>query len=201
MSGVVVRLGRLHGQEIGEPCAAEVDAHGCADEEDEDANHDVDDGVERRDQRRANVPTDDGPVKRDRHQTVAGVSSKDLVDKHVVWRKPADPSEIRKSAEDPTREPIPDEACRADNQEELVPADAPSVGLRRIRAGVVMKRVEQGAIHEISGPDHGRRPDEETPGQTSQTVTGAESCDTEEQLESPAEVLAVKELLSDQNVG
>jgi hypothetical protein len=60
---------------------------------------------------------------------------------------------------------------------------------------MVMKRVEKSAVDKVSRPDHGGGPNEETSGQSSKSVSGAERGDAEEHLECPAEVLAVEEPL------
>lgn len=111
-------------------------------------------------------------------------------------RNPADPGKVREALEDPAREPIPDEAGTSKNEKPPIPSHSPTVGFGRVRRGVIVKCVEQGAVDEISGPNHGGRPDEETTCQTSETITGAESRDSEQELESPSKVLLVELLLS-----
>lgn len=63
-----------------------------------------------------------------------------------------------------------------------------------------MQSVEQGAIDEIGGPDHGGGPDQEAAGETGEPVAGAQRGDAEEDLEGRPKVLAVKDLLRNQDV-
>lgn len=59
-----------------------------------------------------------------------------------------------------------------------------------------MERVEESAVDEICGPDHGSGPNQEPPCQTGKSITSAERRDTEENLPGPAERLFVPDLLS-----
>lgn len=126
---VVERLQGLDGDVLGIQRAAEVDAHGDEDKKEEDASENVGDGVERGDEGRANVSADDGPVKGNGHQAVAMLRAEDLVDDDVVGRDPADPGEDGQALEDPARKPVVAEGAAADDEEELVAADRPPVGL------------------------------------------------------------------------
>ncbi len=66
---------------------------------------------------------------------------------------------------------------------------------------MVVKGVKEGAVHEISRPDHSGRPHQEAASQTSKTISNAKCGDAKEELESPAKVLLVKELLGQDHIG
>lgn len=65
---------------------------------------------------------------------------------------------------------------------------------------MVVERVKQGAIDQVGGPDHGGWPDQEATGQTSQSVASAECSDAKQDLESPAKLLAVEDLLGKKHI-
>lgn len=66
---------------------------------------------------------------------------------------------------------------------------------------MVMQRIHQSTIHQVTRPNHGSRPDEPAATDARETVAQHLVCDGEEQLEGPAEVLAVEDLLGDEHVG
>jgi hypothetical protein len=66
---------------------------------------------------------------------------------------------------------------------------------------VIVKCVEEGAVDEISRPDHGSWPYQEAAGETRETITRAKRGDAEQHLESPSKILAVEQALSQQNIG
>lgn len=122
--------------------------------------------------------------------------AENLVDNDIVWRNPANPGKRRQALEDPSGEPVPDKGTKANNEEQLIAADGPTVGLCRVRWRVIVQAVEESDVDQIGGPNHGGRPDQEATSQTSQAVSSTQRGDAEEKLESPAEILLVKETLS-----
>lgn len=64
-----------------------------------------------------------------------------------------------------------------------------------------MKGVKEGAVDEISRPDHGCGPHKESPGKTSKTVAGAQCRDAKQDLESPPKMLPIKLFLCYYHIG
>lgn len=110
-----------------------MNAHGNDNEEDDDASEHVGNGVERRDQRRAQEAAVYGPVERGGHEAISVRGTENLLDNDTVGRNPANPSKRRQALEDPAGEPEPDKGAGANNEEQLVAADGPTVGLCRVR--------------------------------------------------------------------
>lgn len=126
--------------------------------------------------------------------------SKYLIDNHVVWCNPADPRKVSKSLSNPTWEPVPGETACKDNQEILVSANPPSIGLSRVCRRVVMKGVHQGRVGKRRWPYHGTGPDQETANYTCHSKPKALGSDDQEHLESPAKGLFVEDLLCQKNI-
>lgn len=63
-----------------------------------------------------------------------------------------------------------------------------------------MKGVEERTVDQIGRPDHCGRPHQEATRKSSQSISSAESCDAEENLECPAELLAVENLLGQEDI-
>lgn len=178
-----------------------MDSHGDEDEEDDDATEHVGDGVERRDQRRAQETAVYRPVERGGHEAISVSWTKDLLDNDTVGRNPANPSKRRQALEDPAGEPEPDKGTEAYNEEQLVAADFPAVGLCRVRRRVIVQAVEEGDVDQVGGPDHGGGPDQEATSQASQAVSSTKRGDAKQKLECPAEILLVPQTLSQENIG
>ena len=127
--------------------------------------------------------------------------AKDLVHDNIVRRNPADPHEVRQALEDPPGEPVVDEGGAPDDEEQAVPANLPAVRLGGVGRRVVVQGVEERAVDKVRGPDHGGGPHEEAARQAREAVARAEGGDAEEDLEGPAEVLLVPQLLGEEDVG
>jgi hypothetical protein len=142
----------------------------------------------------------EGTHQRQRHEPVTTITAKQLVDDGAVGPDPGDPREPRQALEEDAGEPVPHKRAHKDIEEPLVPADGPAVGPRRVRGRVVVEGVKEGAVDEVGGPDHGRRPDQEAARQPGQPVPGAERRDAKHHLPQPAKALLVPDLLGDNHV-
>ncbi len=141
------------------------------------------------------------PYKGQGEEAVAAVAAKQLVDDDVVGPDPGDPAEPRQALEEIAGEPVPQEGAGEDHHEPLVAADAPAVGARGVGGRMVVEGVKEGAVDEVGRPDHGGRPDEESPGQSGQPVARAERRDAKHDLPQPPKVLLVPHALGNHNVG
>lgn len=178
-----------------------MDSHGNEDEEDNDATEHVGNGVERRDQRRAQKAAVYRPVERGGHKAISVRWAKDLLDNDAVRRNPTNPGKRRQALEDPTGEPVPDKGTKAYNEEQLVAADGPTVGLCRVGWRVIVQAVEEGDVDQVGGPDHGGRPDQEATSQAGQAISSTQRGDAKQKLECPAEILLVPQTLSQEDIG
>lgn len=122
--------------------------------------------------------------------------TENFVDYDTIRRNPHNPGKRRQALEDPSGEPVPDKGAKSNDEEQLVAADGPTVGLCRVRWRVIVQAVEESDVDQISRPDHGGRPNQEAASQASQPVSSTQRGDAEKKLESPAEVLLVPETLS-----
>lgn len=169
-------------------------------EEEDNTAKNVHDSVEGWDKGRANETRGNSPVKSDGNQAVSVVRSEYLVNRNAVWRNPAGDSEVGQAFENPSREPIVDKRCAANDEEESVATHGPAICLGRVGSRVVMQSVEQGTIHEIRWPDHSCGPNEKASSQTSHAVSSTQCGDSEKKLESSSKILLIEDLLRQENI-
>lgn len=172
----------------------DTDDHG------EDATGDVGDSESRSLERREQETSDNTPVKGDGQQTKASLATEHLVDGNIVRGNPDGEHEELEELGQNLWHPFPGKGSAGDDKEEAVTANLPAVGLAWVRGSVVVQRVHHGGGDEVSRPDHGGRPDEETASHASNTESHSLSGKDEEQLETPLELLVVEDFLSEENV-
>ncbi len=105
---------------------------------------------------------------------------------------------MARKGRDEQREPLPAEGGKSHDEEELVTADRPAVGLRRISGRVAVQGVHDRASDQSRGPDHGSRPNQEATHHTRHAEAQGLGGQGEEDLEAPAPGLAVEDLLGHQ---
>lgn len=135
------------------------------------------------------------------NQSKPGNIAKDLVQDHIVWGDPRYPIKVGETLCDESGEPIPHKAARENIKEIPIPSDGPTIRLGGVCRRVVMQSVHERGVGQGLRPDHGSRPDQEAPHDTSHTKAKTLCCKHKEHLEAPAKVLLVKDLLGQKDVG
>ena len=193
-------MGAGNGQVVSIPNMGIFDAETSENEENNHSNQCIDDGEEWIDKRAPNVASDISPVEGDRNETEAGQVAKELVDGYVVGSNPANPVEDGNASRNPAGEPVPGKRASHDEQKVTVAADNPSVCIRRIGGLVVVEGVHHGRICQIRWPDHSRGPNQKASDDTSHTEAQALGRQGKKDLEAPAKVLTIEDLLSEKDI-
>ena len=102
-----------------------MNTEGSDDREDQNTNHGVGNGVERKDERTCQESCDNSPIECNRNQSKSGLATKQLIDDDVVGSSPADEGKGAQEGSNPEWEPFPNEDADKHNEEVLVSSYLP----------------------------------------------------------------------------
>jgi hypothetical protein len=145
-----------------------VERGGNHPEKENEANADVELSPPGSGERRHDV-SDLSPIESDKSHSEALEDAEHLVDLDIVGGDPADPREVGEGGEDVAGEEVPGGRSGKRVNEETLTAHTLTITGTGVLLGV--EGIEEGAVHEIGGPNHGRGRNKEAASNTTDRET------------------------------